>query len=76
MVCMDTVSTAALTDFLCISLFLNQFQGKLAHASQIQSTTTKIYARAKKKKKKRIPKGKLPFEEDLFCKLCQLITSF
>lgn len=54
----------ALTDFLFIGLFLKQFQGKLAHASQIQSTTTKIYGCAKNKSinKKGIPKGKLPFE--------------
>lgn len=56
MVWMDTVITAALPDFLFIGLFLNQFQGKLAHASQLQSTTTKIYAPAKKKKKKKNPK--------------------
>lgn len=37
---------AALTDFLFIGLLLQQCQGKLAHASQIQST-----AIFKKKKK-------------------------
>lgn len=58
---------AALTDFLFIGLLLRQCQGKLAHASQIQSTTII--------KKKKIPKGKLSIEENLLCKPCQIINN-